>query len=304
MSRGKNNQSKQTPTRAKQHDHSIYLDYPYLEAAAKNFKLPANPKKVLVAGDAHGSLMQIAYLIEMADRFDCDVILQVGDFGYMPHVQPNYIKQADKWLKEDGKTIIAIDGNHENFAALNAPHPQHQQFQVLGQQILYAPRGTSWVWQGKTILALGGAHSIDKKTRLFDESIRTEDHQKSRWRWWEEELLTDRDIAKAKAVGHADIIIAHDCPQSVLLDHRVLWKKAEAETQENRTKLQDVIDTVKPKLVFHGHYHQRYTDIGGHEDHAFEVQGLGRDGMGEASFTVLDLTQDLPNVKPRFTFDS
>ncbi len=306
MSRGKNNSKLNTRQSAKNapHDHSIYLDYPYLKDAAANFQLPANPKKVLVAGDVHGSLLQVAYLIEMADKFDCEVILQVGDFGYMPHVFPNYIKQADQWLKEDGKTIIAIDGNHENFAALNSPHPTHKQFQVLGQHILYAPRGTSWQWQGKKILALGGAHSIDKKSRLLDESLRSEEHQKSRWRWWEEELITDDQMQRALETKQADIVLSHDCPQDIALEHQVHGFKAEIETQANRNRLQQVINKVQPKLVFHGHYHSRYSDIGNANGQPFQVEGLGRDGMGEASFQVLDLTQDFPDIKPRFSFST
>ncbi len=43
------------------------------------------PRRVLLAGDTHGNGRWVGHLCKLARRHGCEVILQLGDFGFWPH---------------------------------------------------------------------------------------------------------------------------------------------------------------------------------------------------------------------------
>ena len=70
--------------------------------------------------------------------------------------------------------------------------------------------------------------------------------------------------------GPADVLVAHDCPAGVdipgLAESAHLWPAEELIVAEaHRRRLRFVVDQVRPRTVWHGHYHRRYsarTDLG------------------------------------------
>lgn len=275
------------------HDHSVYLDHPYLEAAADQMGFDVSPR-VLVAGDVHGELQQIHWLAARAKRESVSVIIQVGDLGYWPHTDPQFIKKSDKILAKAGLHMVALDGNHENFSALGCPHPEFDQFRVLGERVLHVPRGASWEWRGRKFLALGGAHSVDKAWRLTKERQARESHKRSHWLWWPEEDITDDDQRTAQEAGRAEILLTHDAPSSAKVPVFESGHREDPETVSNRQRLQRALESARSELVIHGHYHERYTGVCGSFDHAARIEGLGQNGMGDDSVIILDLEDDLP----------
>jgi hypothetical protein len=120
--------------------------------------------------------------------------------------------------------------------------------------ILVATRGARWEWNDVSFVSLGGANSIDFTWRT--ENIN----------WWKGERIGLGDIYRTVEGGHADIMIAHDCPAGVNIfgSHRDAgngWTPTEiAYAQESRVALRQAVDGVKPDILFHGHYH-RYLDL-------------------------------------------
>ncbi len=248
------------------------------------------PSRVLLAGDVHGFTSQIEYLARIATRERCEVILQLGDFGYWPHQEDGlrFLHKTDRLLASAGVELLFLDGNHENFDRLLAlGHPAYG-FAPVTERIRYIPRGTRWQWQGVTFLGLGGAHSIDKEERLRYERKCS----RSNWLWWPQETITDEEAELAAGGGRVDVLVCHDCPWNVALaPHCGPEYMDELATELNRRRLQRVVNHTEPLSVFHAHYHVRHSSL--YFSHTLgrtvPVEGLNIQDTGDESWRVLDL---------------
>jgi Icc-related predicted phosphoesterase len=276
--------------------HGDYTHDPERLAAIAAACSPPAPAggRVLVAGDVHGNFNHLHQLIARAKTVGINVIAQVGDFGYWPHIASDNrsLTRANRVLARDGIVIVFIDGNHENFEALwqDRPLVPGTPFRVIESNILYAPRGSRWQWDGVSFLAVGGASSspTDRAWRAEKEAKRG----RKRWLWWHEETLTDADVTAAISGGHADVLLCHDAPSSSDLKPHVEDLREDPDTWDNRGRLQRIVEAVRPKLVFHGHWHVRYSGECGGFDFACRCEGLGADIDKEKSnsYVVLDGT--------------
>lgn len=203
--------------------------------------------KVLLVGDVHADLNFLQYCINYAQENECEKIIQLGDFGYYP-----YQVFGIRFLEgiETEVPIYWIDGNHEDFSMLtpNVTSPAE-----VAPNVFYMPRGYTWQLGEMNAMALGGAYSIDRRGRTKNLD------------WFEEEVLNYQDIDKACSATGIDVMFTHDCPLGVPIQ-TILGSKAREieEAIPNRRALQGVFDVVKPKYLFHGHYHRRYqTELNG-----------------------------------------
>lgn len=247
---------------------------------------PANGR-ILLAGDTHGNLHHWKNdLLIAADAFDCQVILQLGDFGYWEHTAEG--KYYLDWLNERclarSVWVLWIDGNHENHQMLRKTYvDSDDEFAMIRDRIWYAPRGMRWTWNDKRFLALGGAYSIDKEWRKVGKS------------WWPEEELTEEEIERASAGGRCDILVSHDVPSGVYMQHHFAlaghsYLKNDPICERHRGYVRRVVDATHPTQLFHGHYHVPYKDMLTLDDGwTVQIQGLGCDDMGPRSWTILDL---------------
>lgn len=222
--------------------------------------------KVVLAGDWHGNAPQALNVIDYAVREDIKTIIQLGDFGIWQDDKP-FLNKLQNRLGEHDIVLYFIDGNHEDFPRLYAKKIGEDGTRKVRANIFHLPRGFRFMWEGYSVLALGGAASIDKP-------FRREGHS-----WWPEELLTEEDVQKAMQWGPVDILLAHDspltAPNSVCDDP---YGQSEAARyfggdmvyacNEHRRQLQRVTDAVIPRLIFHGHYHMSMFGTFRHEDEA------------------------------------
>ncbi len=239
--------------------------------------------RVLIAGDTHGELPWCERLVKYAVKQKIKTILQVGDFGYWPHRNngQTFLTELSKALVAAGIKWYWVDGNHENFDWLDAEGAfGADSMQETYPNIIYIPRGHRWEWDGVPFLGLGGAASIDKHWRVPGDS------------WWAKECISMAEAEKAIQGGHADIMVTHDSPmvevpiEGLLMDHEA--------SNQNREALRKVVDEVKPRLLFHGHYHHRFS-----ADHGpTHIEALGKNGDGAKGFCVLHLPS-LNVVHPR-----
>lgn len=214
----------------------------------------ATQLRVLLAGDTHGNLSHVRSLIDVAGREGCDRIVQVGDFGYWPHMEP-FHERVDGLASAAGIEFYWLDGNHENFDALEAAVDFDATYpQPMGESLWYLPRGSTWTWDDCRFMALGGAYSIDKQWRTEGIS------------WWREEEILYAEAMHAIEGGKAVAMLTHDLPWGVELawDRKLQFPEA----TPNRKMVREVVDEVRPKWLFHGHMHFRQTSLlalpGGH----------------------------------------
>lgn len=239
--------------------------------------------KILVSGDWHGHSAAAKAAAKKAKRTNCDLIVQVGDFGFWPHTDPDYVEIVNRHLEKQGLTMVWIDGNHENFDALyNTDWPRTPDgFWQIAEHVFYAPRGHRWEWDGVRFLALGGGYSIDKMWRLSQGPIGQF--------WWPQETITQREVYEAIEGGAADVMFTHDCPLGIQIGNPMY--KTEPESTQNRMAVRAVVDAVKPLRLYHGHFHHRQDAVLTLEDgHEVEVFSLGMwQGLPlDSTWTVLD----------------
>lgn len=235
--------------------------------------------RVLVAGDVHGDANHALFLFDKAKRFDCDVIVQCGDFGFWPRWRDGkfFLEYVSRKSEEFGIPFFWIDGNHEDHDALDdlVPMDCRSGVQIL-PGLTYLPRGTVWEWDGVTFGAMGGAYSIDKGWR------------DPGYDWFPQEVIQEHDIERAQEAGPVDVMFTHDSPLGVnMATHLGRPIAPSMGSLANREMLQRVIETWTPKVLVHGHWHVQYTD----RVDGTKVIGLAHNSKMGRSWTVID-TED------------
>jgi Calcineurin-like phosphoesterase superfamily domain len=250
----------------------------------------ATPERIAFAGDWHANARWAEAAVEYASRQGADVIVHVGDFGY--DFRASFVRSLDRALSASGMSLLFVDGNHENFPVLLRYPVRDNGLRELTSRIWHLPRGFRWTWGTTSLLAVGGAHSVDRPWREAGIS------------WWSAETLTDTDVARAVAGGPADVLISHDCPSGVeipgLAETAHLWPADQiAAADAHRRRLRAVVDAVRPRTVWHGHFHRRYSATADLGYGPVVVQGLDCDGTTLAGNLVVATLAEVSPVDSR-----
>ena len=257
--------------------------------------------RVLVLGDIHNSDGVLHAALTFAEFEGCDAVLSVGDFWLqdcswdtrLRTQSARYPSTAWSPLMRSAMRadlpIVVVDGNHEVWPCLADYEQRPDVIQAkaagrplhLGGTLWWADRGSTWTWSGRRCGALGGAVSPDK---FID---RLASH-----RWPDHEAPNRSDLARllTGAAGDLDVLFCHDAPAGVkglkgMPDSVIpIWIRAEC--REVQDLLQDAVVGTEPRLVFHGHWHQRNHERLRAVD--TEVFGLANDGR-DGCMAILDL---------------
>lgn len=242
------------------------------------------PDRVAIAGDWHRNTDWAVRMIERAHREFADTILHLGDFGYWSGGDTeHYLDTLQQALLNDMTFLLWIDGNHEDHERIEDLPSDASGLHPIRPNIWHIPRGFRWHWHGKTWLALGGAASVDRKFRTPGLD------------WFPGELITLADIDRATAGGHADVMLTHDCPTGVdtpWLDDPRIWPVTDMATAcHNRDALRLAVEDVRPTVLYHGHYHHRYSAELVTPNYITRIEGLDRDKAATESdnMIILDL---------------
>lgn len=214
---------------------------------------------VIIVGDIHGDWAKFNILINEFEQKNPDkklLIICVGDFGFWPNIThwtvtvlshgmekkkkiPN-LHPKDGIKKKDSTIILFIDGNHEDHWEL----AKLKDFEI-GKNIFYQPRGSTYrLADGRNILFMGGAHSIDKLSRTVGHT------------WFPEETINTKDMYDLPD-EKIDIIVSHTCPLDWL--HEMLRHDTRKATDPSNEALSQLLRIYQPGLWFFGHWH-RYAE--------------------------------------------
>lgn len=264
-------------------------------------------------GDTHGSSWTAARAVRDAVAHGARHIVQVGDFGYWPHKRDGirFLDEVNAAATEAGVQFVWLDGNHENFDALEGMVPNTAKndkgMSMLRSNLLYSPRGNSWTWDDQRFMTVGGAVSVDKALRLMEEcgdwvdrSGRLHNGSGARTLWWPQERTTDADVEHAAREAQrkpVDYLFTHDCSDQTPFRYRL---KEDPDSKDNRRKIDELLNRVAPRWHFHGHMHTRYAWDRPIPDGAWDsfdetswthVRGLECDGMWY-NWGILDTRAD------------
>lgn len=253
--------------------------------------------RIGLLGDTHGDTRVTQMMLDKFKEQGVTEILQVGDFGIWPGPPgQQFLTQVNTHLAKLGQTLYVTPGNHEDYLQIRHFYVREDGWQVAREHILLAPRGHRWEWDEVSFVSLGGAPSVDRAWRL--DFQRKQGHPV----WWKEEDITREDMDKTMSAGYADVMIAHDAPFGVNGVEKGITGNPNNFTEEDlrygyegRCKMREVVDVVRPKLFFHGHYHWKvedrleiFNEDSGMDDE-IKIRGLAADGASD-SWGILDLT--------------
>jgi 3-oxoacid CoA-transferase subunit A len=210
--------------------------------------------KFYLTGDTHGDFKRIAEFCDKHNTTKDDVMCILGDAGIN-----YYLGKKDYLLKEFLKdlpiTLFCIHGNHE-------ARPQHipsydekewnngiVYYEEDYPNILFARHGEIFNINGKSILVIGGAYSVDKEYRLMNNYM-----------WFEDEQPNDeiKQYVKEqiKKQEHFDIVLSHTCPIMTQPTHMFLgWVNQFKVDKSTEIFLQDIADKIDFDNWYFGHFH-------------------------------------------------
>ena len=228
-------------------------------------------KMIYATGDLHGNSLrfQPQYFPEQAEMAKDDYMIVCGDAGLVWNGDKSDDPQLDR-LEALPFTILFVDGNHENFDALNE-HPVEQwhggKVHKIRPHVIHLMRGQAFKLQGRTFFTMGGAQSHDIADGILD--MESSDfygqydslcRNRGQFRinhisWWEGELPSDEEYAEARQTlerldWKVDYIITHCAPTAI-------QQKINADFKSDR--LTDFLEEIRCRSQFHywlfGHYH-------------------------------------------------
>lgn len=222
--------------------------------------------KIAYAGDWHANREWAVRAIEYAREQGAEIIVHLGDYGY--NFTPGFRNDVELALSQAHMDLWFVDGNHENFTRLYSQPKMANGRRRISEHVYHLPRGHRWEWNGVKFLAVGGAYSVDRRWRQHGVS------------WWSEEVVTDQEVELACKGGPVDVLISHDVPSGFEIPglSSGVWPPLEIlRAEEHRTQLRKIVDSVKPREVWHGHYHVRYDKEVDFGYGKVEVHGLDMD---------------------------
>jgi hypothetical protein len=219
--------------------------------------------RIGLLGDTHGNKVWTRFSLWKFHKEGITTILQVGDFGiYQDKRSLEFLKLANTLAAEYGQTIYVVPGNHEDWRYINKTIEEStldSGWAQLRSNILLAPRGHRWEWDGVTFVGLGGAPSVDRGWRMRADA----QHPGAKNPLWDpNEAITLEDVYNTVQGGHAEVMVAHDAPANVTSINRRIasnphgFERADLlYAADGRELMTQAYRGVYPLTFIHGHYH-------------------------------------------------
>lgn len=225
-------------------------------------------------GDLHGNFEYVKYIIKTKQISD-QTIIQVGDFGagFINEArQIEVFELLNKFLKLRNIIMYVIRGNHDDPHYFKGNH-QYSNLKLMSDYSVLE-------LEDRKILMIGGAISIDRKSRLANDTINSKygSDQKS---YWFDELVVKDDEKLAQLTG-CDLLVTHTAPdwcfplnkigfgslvESFAQDDPELLNDLKSE----RKLMSDIFNTIQKqnsiKDHFYGHFHRSDITMNGYCNH-------------------------------------
>ena len=227
---------------------------------------------VFVTGDLHGNFERFKpkYFPEQAPMTKQDIMICAGDFGGVWFGDSRDDK-ALAWLERLPFTLAFVDGNHENYDAIER-YPMEEwhggKIHRIRPHVLHLMRGQIFELEGYRFFTMGGARSHDIEDGILElddpnferKFLMLRQNPRARFRinhisWWEQELPSDEEYAEARrnldrCGWQVDYIITHCAPTST-----AMMESHHNEADELTKCLQEVKEKAEYSYWLFGHYH-------------------------------------------------
>ena len=204
---------------------------------------------IYITGDTHRDFSRFYSFKSKED----DTLIVLGDVGinyYLNEEDKNY----KEYLKKINLKLFCVRGNHEERPENISTYKEVEMFggKVLIEEeypnLIFAKDGEIYNIDGKKILVIGGAYSVDKQYRLLHG-----------YEWFKDEQLTeiemDNILNKIKGM-HFDIVLTHTCPYKY--EPREVFMRGLDQTKVDKS-MEKFLDVVESSITYDkwycGHYH-------------------------------------------------
>ena len=160
---------------------------------------------IYITGDTHRDFSRLYNLEENEN----DMLIVLGDAGINYYLNEEDMRYK-KYLKSFKIKLFCIRGNHEERPENIKTYKEVEMFggKVFIEEeypnLIFAKDGEIYNIDGKKVLVIGGAYSVDKEIRLLYGN-----------KWFKDEQLSPKEmnaiLAKVKN-QHFDIVLTHTCP--------------------------------------------------------------------------------------------
>lgn len=180
-------------------------------------------------------------------------IIILGDVGINYFLNDEDIK-IKEFLKKLKVRFFCIQGNHEERPENISSYYEVEMFggKVYIEDdypnLIFAKNGEIYNIDGKSVLVIGGAYSVDKEYRLL-----------YRYKWFKDEQLSQyemNNILDKYSGKNIDIILSHTCPYKY--EPREVFMAGLDQSKVDKTMehfLDEVEEKVNYKKWYCGHYH-------------------------------------------------
>ena len=241
---------------------------------------------IYITGDIHGDPRRFNTdsFPEQKEMTRDDFVIILGDFGLIwNNKQTRQEKYWLDWLNDKPFTTLFIDGNHDNFPALNNMFEEVDfhggRAHKIRSNVYYLIRGYVFELCDKKIFAFGGASSHDIQDGILDPNdyANEDDFRKiyNQWNkqnkmfrvrgvsWWDEELPSEEEMQRGilsleQCGNEVDFIISHCCPQQVA----ALFSQGLYKPDILTYYFDDIMQRAKFTRWFFGHYHDNRQIMG------------------------------------------
>lgn len=245
---------------------------------------------IYILGDVHGNFKTLNQFINLEIRKNPGLrrladenlasgvdfqamIIQCGDFAYYWPGRDSFMRidaQAD-FLPGGRVPIFWIGGNHDDWDQLDA---LGSGITEIEKGIFYCPFGSTLDFGPTAFLLAGGAASIDRTYRL---ELMAQGYPRI---WWEQEGISEAEMARLADVPRADIVISHTCPKSFPIQEYLDIPPGQFIREPSQEMLETVLDRYRLKRWYFGHFHQyargRAKGCEWEAPDAFDGTGRGR----------------------------
>ena len=204
---------------------------------------------IYITGDIHRDFSRLDNMNFNKD----DLLIILGDAGinYYLNEEDNKFKE---YLKKYDVKMFCIRGNHEERPENISTYKEINMFggKVYIEEdypnLIFAKDGEEYNIDGKSILVIGGAYSVDKEYRLI-----------YGYKWFKDEQLTkeEMDAIYNKVKGkHFDVVLTHTCPYKYEPVEVFLSGIDQSKVDTSMEHFLDKIEeSIKYDKWYCGHYH-------------------------------------------------
>lgn len=204
---------------------------------------------VYITGDTHRDFSRLYGLKFNKD----DILIVLGDTGINYYLNDEDIRYKE-YLNSLGIKLFCIRGNHEERPENINTYKEVDMFGGMVfiednyPNIVFAKDGELYSIEGRSVLVIGGAYSIDKEYRLL---------YGHKW-FCDEQLSKDEmnNILDRYRGMHIDIILSHTCPYKY--EPREVFMKGFDQSKVDKS-MEYFLDKIEESIYYDkwycGHYH-------------------------------------------------